>query len=54
MYILKRILISLHKAVFFIEILLKHYRCMRIHLLSNFFANDAFQKLRYQRQAGYL
>ena len=35
MYILKRILILLHTAVFFIKILLKYYCCMRIHLLGN-------------------
>ena len=35
MYILKRILISLHTAVSFIKILLKYYCCMRILLLGN-------------------
>ena len=54
MYILKRSLISLQTGVFFIKILLKFYCCMRINLLGRFFANDAFQKLQYQRQAGYL
>ena len=54
MYILKRILNSLYSAVF------PHKNFVKIDLLyenpsiRQFVANDAFQKLRYQSQAGYL
>ena len=54
MYILKRILISLQTAIFFyknsVEILLLYENPS----IRQFVANDAFQKLQYQRQAGYL
>ena len=53
MYILKRILISLHSAVFprenFVEILFLHENPS----IRQFVANNAFQKLQYQSQAGY-
>ena len=53
MYILKRILISLHSAAFPHKILLKIllYENPSIRQLV---ANNAFQKLQYQSQAGYL
>ena len=53
MYILKRILISLHTAALyknFVKILLLYENLS----IRQFIANDAFQKLQYQRQAGYL
>ena len=54
MHILKRILISLHSAVFphknFVKILLLYENPS----IRQFVANDAFQKLKYQSQAGYL
>ena len=54
MYILKRILISLHSAVFphkhFVKILLLHENT----LFKQLVANNAFQRLQYQSQAGYL
>ena len=54
MYILKRILISLHSAVFphknFVKILLLYENPS----IEQFVANNAFQKLQYQSQAGYL
>ena len=54
MYILKRIIISLHSAVFphknFVKILLLYDNPS----IRQFLANDAFQKLQYQSQAGYL
>ena len=54
MYILKRILISLHTAIFnqknFVKILLLYENSS----IRQFVANDAFQKLQYQSQAGYL
>ena len=53
MYILKRILISLHSAVFphenFVKILLLYENPS----MRQFVANDAFQKLQYQSQPGY-
>ena len=54
MYILKRILMSLHSAVFphknFVKILLLYDNSS----VRQFVANNAFQKLQYQSQAGYL
>ena len=54
MYILKRILISLHSAVFphknFAKILLLYENPS----IRQFVANNVFQKLQYQSQAGYL
>ena len=54
MYILKRILISLHSAVFphknFVKILLPYENPS----IRQSVANDAFQKLQYGSQAGYL
>ena len=54
MYILKRLLMSLHSAVFphkhFVKILLLYEN----QLIRQFVANSAFQKLQYQSQAGYL
>ena len=54
MYILKHILIPLHTAVFlyknFVRILLQYEKAS----IRQFVANDAFQKLQYHRQAGYL
>ena len=54
MYILKRILISLHSTVFphkhFVKILLLYEN----PFIRQFVANNAFQKLQYQSQAGYL
>ena len=54
MYILKRILISLYSAVFphkhFVKILLLYEN----PFIRQFVANNAFQKLQYQSQAGYL
>ena len=54
MYILKRILISLHSAVFphknFVKLLLLYENAS----IRQFVANDAFQKLQYQSQAGYI
>ena len=54
MYILKCILISLHSAVFprknFVKILLLY----ESPSIRQFVANNAFQKLQYQSQAGYL
>ena len=54
MYILKRILISLHSAVFphknFVKILLLYENPS----ITQFVANNAFQKPQYQSQAGYL
>ena len=54
MYILKRILISLHSAAFShkhsVKILLLHEN----PLIRQFVTNNAFQKLQYQSQARYL
>ena len=54
MYILKRILISLHSAIFphknFVKILLLYEN----PFIRQFVANKDFQKLQYQSQAGYL
>ena len=54
MYILKRILISLHSAVFphkhFVKILLLYEN----PFIRQIAANNAFHKLQYQSQAGYL
>ena len=54
MYILKRILISLHSAVsphkHFVKILLLHEN----PIIRQFVANNALKKLQYQSQVGYL
>ena len=54
MYNLKRILISIHSAVFphknFVEILLLYENPS----IRHFVANNAFQKLQNQSQAGYV
>ena len=54
MYILKRILILLHLVAFphrnFVKILFLYEN----PFIGQFVANDAFQKLHYQSQAGYL
>ena len=54
MYILKHILISFHSAAFlhkhFVKILLLYEN----PFIRQFVAKNAFQKLQYQSQAGYL
>ena len=53
MYILKRILISLHSPhKHFVKIL--HVLLYENPFIRQFVANIAFQKLQYQSQAGYL
>ena len=54
MYILKRILISLHTAVFLYKNFVKILLLYENPSIRQFVANDAFQKLQYQTQAGYL
>ena len=54
MYILKRILISLHSAVFPHKHLLKILLLYENSFIRQFVVNNAFQNLQYQSQAGYL
>ena len=53
MYILKRILISIHTAVFFMKIV-KMLLLYENASIKQFVSNDDFQNMQYQRQAGYL
>ena len=54
MYILKPIIISLHSAVSPHKNFVKMLLLYDIPSIRQFLANDAFQKLQYQNQAGYL
>ena len=54
MYILKRILISLHSAVFPNKNFVKTLLLYENQSIRQFVANNSFQKLLYQSQAGYL
>ena len=54
MYVLKHILISLHSALFPHKHVVKMLLLYENPFIGQFVANNAFQKLQYQSQAGHL